>query len=810
MIPVRARKVLSDLLTRWGRTLIALFGLSFGLFGAGAVLVALLILSDDLNANFRRTNPPNLTMDTSLLTDPALARLKATPGVTGLERRGVITGRIEIGRERWMGVVLYVIDDFRSLKVARFYRESGAWPPPEGSILLERDSRFFIGRRPPGPMGLRLADGRIVHPPLAGLAFDPGQAPSRMEQVVTGYVSRATLLSWGVTPTTTRLVATVDGADAKSRPAGAFDFVFPDKAGDRAAEAKVRAAARALKAQVVSEGARPLRLNLQPRLQHPHQFQLNATLALLGAVAAICLALAVMLTVNLVDSIMAGEQRAIGVMKALGARSGQIARDYLIGMGVLGLVSGLIAMPGALWLGRIIAKGIAAFLNFEILTQATPLALGGAVMALAVATPLLVAALRVRATVARPVREALARPSTARPSRLAEALGALATPLPMAPRMAIRDLTRNPRRAILTGLALAFGLVFFLTALNLRAALNGTVEEVRQSKPVDLAVSFRTRQPAAEMRAWITQFPNVGEAEFWSSADAVLEDADGVTTSDTPVTAVPDRSTMIRPAMIAGRWLDPKNPEGVVATQKLMADEPMLRLGGRYRLVSGERARPVHIVGVVKEFGGGAVYAAPSVVDALTGADGQSNLMLVRLKRGGYGPAAKLGRQIETSVNQSDWRIGSIVTSGLLEVVVKAHIAIIADLLLGVAAVMLAVGALGLASSIGVSVVERYREIGVLKAVGARSRAIAALFAFEAVFIAVIGWLAALAAAPWVSRALSDAFGTLIVQYPFAYRSDPWAPALALGVAVLIALLAAAAPIRAALKAIPLKTLRTA
>src|SRR3569832_2470644 len=138
-----------------------------------------------------------------------------------------------------------------------------------------------------------------------------------------------------------------------------------------------------------------------------------------------------MLTDNQVDSIMAGEQRAIGVMTALWARSVLIARDYLICIGVLGVVSGLIALPGALWLGRIIAKGIAAFLNFEILTQATPLALGGAVMALAVATPLLGAALRVRATVSRPVREALARPSTARPSRLAEALGALAAPLPM-------------------------------------------------------------------------------------------------------------------------------------------------------------------------------------------------------------------------------------------------------------------------------------------------------------------------------------------------------------------------------------------
>jgi ABC-type antimicrobial peptide transport system permease subunit len=713
-----------------------------------------------------------------------------------------------------MGMAIQVVEDFDHMTVARVFPQKtdrkGAWPPPTGSILVERDGQMLMSRHPGDALPLRLSDGHLVEPQLAGLAFDPGQAPARMEQMLSGYVSRQTLEGWGFQHTGSRLLITVKGADAASVRSRPFDFLAPDKAQDVRAATLVRATAARLKAAIEAAGVPVRRMTLQSKLQHPHQFQLNATLALLGSVAIISLALSIILIVNLVDSIMTGEQRAIGVMKAIGADSGQIARDYLTGMALLGLVSGLIAVPFAVSLGQTIAKGIAAFLNFNILTTTAPPAPYAAVLLIGVLTPVVVAALRVRSTTRLSVREALARPGLQRRSRLADLVGALAAPLPVIPRMAVRATLRRFRRALLTGVSLALGLVFFLTALNLRASLYGTVEEVQAAKPYDLVVSFRGRYPLGEMRSWIADFPNVKTTEFWSSTEASLALPNGEGTNPALVSAVPAHSVMIRPAMIAGRWLDAAQPDGVVVNQKLLADEPLVRLGGTYRLTVGDRSEPVRVIGVMKEFGGGAVYAPTALVDRLTGADGQVNLMYVTLADSSFSNENKLGRLIEESVNQSDWRLGAITTSRTLEVVIRAHLEVIAQLLLVIAAMMLAVGGFGLASSVSVSVVERRREIGVLKAVGGRSLPIAGLFAWEAVLIATIGWGVALAIAPSVSRALSDAFGTLIVQYPFAYRSDPLGAPIALGVAVLIALISAVLPIRAALRITPLSALRTA
>ena len=126
-----------------------------------------------------------------------------------------------------------------------------------------------------------------------------------------------------------------------------------------------------------------------------------------------------------------------------------------------------------------------------------------------------------------------------------------------------------------------------------------------------------------------------------------------------------------------------------------------------------------------------------------------------------------------------------------------------------IAAMALFIGAMGIASSISVGVVERYREIGVLKAIGASSRSIVILFASEAVLVAFLGWLIATALSPWLSRTVADRFGSLLIEYPFDYRAADNVTLIAWAVTTLIALTACIMPIRAALQMPPAKALRS-
>ena len=84
-------------------------------------------------------------------------------------------------------------------------------------------------------------------------------------------------------------------------------------------------------------------------------------------------------------------------------------------------------------------------------------------------------------------------------------------------------------------------------------------------------------------------------------------------------------------------------------------------------------------------------------------------------------------------------------------------------LLLGV------VGALGLAGTMTMNVVERSREIGVMRAIGARDRAVLLVFLVEGLLIGFLAWLIGVAISLPISKVLSDALGESFVQRPLAF-----------------------------------------
>jgi putative ABC transport system permease protein len=132
--------------------------------------------------------------------------------------------------------------------------------------------------------------------------------------------------------------------------------------------------------------------------------------------------------------------------------------------------------------------------------------------------------------------------------------------------------------------------------------------------------------------------------------------------------------------------------------------------------------------------------------------------------------------------------------------------------LLGLAIVALLLACLGIANTMYSAVLERTKEIGVLKALGARRRDVLLLFVAEAAVIGLagglIGALAAVALArlgnTWVDRiAQSVASGGLDV-----FRPDAWVVVAALVLAVLLSTVSGLLPAVRAARQDPVKALR--
>ena len=83
-------------------------------------------------------------------------------------------------------------------------------------------------------------------------------------------------------------------------------------------------------------------------------------------------------------------------------------------------------------------------------------------------------------------------------------------------------------------------------------------------------------------------------------------------------------------------------------------------------------------------------------------------------------------------------------------------------------AVMAAVGAIGLLSTLSMSVFERQKEIGVMRAIGAGSATVAGQFLVEGIVVGLIAWIIGVPLSYGLGRALLGAlpFGFIDFSYP--------------------------------------------
>ncbi|MFP8957628.1 ABC transporter permease [Natrialbaceae archaeon A-CW3] len=101
------------------------------------------------------------------------------------------------------------------------------------------------------------------------------------------------------------------------------------------------------------------------------------------------------------------------------------------------------------------------------------------------------------------------------------------------------------------------------------------------------------------------------------------------------------------------------------------------------------------------------------------------------------------------------------------------------NFIVGIAAISLVVGSIGIANIMLVSVTERTREIGIMKAVGAQNRDVLGLFLTEAIILGVIGAIVGTALGLAVA-----ALGAWYIDLPLVYPLEYVALAIAVGVLV--------------------------
>jgi putative ABC transport system permease protein len=346
---------------------------------------------------------------------------------------------------------------------------------------------------------------------------------------------------------------------------------------------------------------------------------------------------------------------------------------------------------------------------------------------------------------------------------------------------------------ILTLLTLATGGAVFLGARNLKASIRSSIDVLFAPQHYDLTLRLARPHAPDSIESTIARVSGVSGVEAWSAARGAVSHADGTLGNSFAIAAPPPGTNLLAFPLLAGRWLRQSDRNALVVSRSWFKDEPSLAAGSVVTLIVGGRAMPWTIVGVVDAGPSPSAYAPREVVAQLVG-NGGVDLAMVRLtERGAAGQFESIQR-VRTDLADRGFEISN--TQLLLENrrVMEDHLLMVGDFLGGMAWLMIVVGGLGLASTMSLSVLERTREIGVMRAIGARHSAIFAMVQLEGIVIAVLSWVIALPLSLPMSVALGRAFGRIMLPVPDRYVPEGAGVAWWLSLVLVVSILACAWP----------------
>ncbi|MFC9703198.1 ABC transporter permease [Streptomyces sp. NPDC056943] len=310
-------------------------------------------------------------------------------------------------------------------------------------------------------------------------------------------------------------------------------------------------------------------------------------------------------------------------------------------------------------------------------------------------------------------------------------------------RMAERNALRNPRRTGATGAALMIGLalVACLSVVGSSMVASAT-DELDRSVGADFIVQSGTGQPIVpQAQAALEKVPSLDHVTEYKWVGAKVTDPRGKTTTADLAATEPTYMQDLRRETASGTLADAYGKDAMSVGSDY-ATEHGVKVGDvlTVAFTGGEKAK-LKVAAITADTGqvdNGAMYTNVSTVARYVPADRmpKSLLILASAKDGQETQAYEAVKkalapypQYKAS-NQADYKED-----------LKSQVGQLLNIVYGLLALAIVVAVLGVVNTLALSVVERTREIGLMRAIGLSRRQLRRMIRLESVVIALFGAL---------------------------------------------------------------------
>ena len=782
MLSPRWRKVLRDLWGNKARTTLVVLSIAVGVFAVGMITGTRVVMSREMHASWAAVNPASATLYADLFDEELIWTVRNMPGVQEADARRSFSVRFKTdpADEQWRNMTLFSYPDYDDIRIFQLRPERGAWPPPEHELLIERATLDWMGLQEGDVVIVEAPNGKLRELRIAGTVHDLTRQAASWTGWGYGYISANSLEWLGL-----------------SHHFDELNFVVAENPEDTA---HIRSVAERLRDKVEKSGRTVYYTWIETPGKHPADNDLEPIMMLLGSLGFLSLLASGFLVVNTLQALLTQQIRQIGIMKAVGARNGQIMGVYygmVLSFCVLSLA---IAVP----LGAVAAHEFTSFIANLVNFDVTSFGLPGMVLALqagvGLVVPLLAALYPILAGVRVPAREAMSDYGLSNGhfgggvlDRLLERVRGLSRPM----LLSLRNTFRRKGRLVLTLITLTLGGATFIAVFSVRESLLLTLDDVLDYVEYDAYAIFRRGYRIDQLEREALRVPGVVAAEAWRFGNVRRVRPDDTESETINLRAPRAQSDLVHPKLVEGRWLLPEDENAVVVNTFFLKDEPDIDVGDEIILKIEGRETAWRVVGIMTRTDPVPMaYVGIDYLSKVVGGVGRAGVVFVQTERHDAAFQAQVERALEEHFESIGLNVNTTMTISRSRGQAESQFNVLVVFLLVMAVLLAVVGAIGLMGTMSLNVLERTREIGVMRAIGASDGAILKVVIVEGVLIGLLSWLLGTLMALPLSRILSEAVGVSIFQMPLSYTFSLGGVELWLGVVVVLATLASFWPAR--------------
>ena len=757
MIDTTWLKILRDLWLYKTRTLLVVLAIAVGVSAFGVMFTTQIVLARDLSRGYLATQPAHAVLTMAPFEEKVVDEVVKRDVLQQAESRRITNASLEQPNGESFQLQLQTIPDFTKLAISRLNVEPQSLaPPPPGTILLERSIRPLLALEQGDSISVKLASGDRYDLIVAGFEQDLARIPFSIQPTAHGYITEETAKLMEIPLDYNQLYLVL----AEGEPN----------------RVTVEAAVTEVVEWLEDGGGTVVQVSVPEPQKYILEDNLQTVVLLLSTLGTLTLVLSAFLVTNVMSALMVQQVTQIGIIKALGGRSRQITRIYLRTVTIFGLLALLISVPLGVVGAYFQARFIAAQLNMNLLSFGLPYQTLLLQIAGAIGIPLLAALFPIANGARITIRQAIGGFGT---SALPESrLLARIEGMPRLLALSLRNIFRQKGRVGLTVAALSLAGAMFMSVFSVRSGLFRAMDEIAAEANYDVEIDLARPELVQRLEREALTVPGVVRVESWGMINARRVYADGRLGGSFLLIGVPNPTQLARPHVREGRWLEAGDEGTLFINSEVQSLAGFPALDDKVELqVAGDREKTWRVIGVSPSRILTRAFVSYDEFEQATGQHGYAGRLVVETERHEPSFQSNVEAALLARFDDSNIEVLRSGTTMQFRQATEAQMGGLIILLVVMAGLITVVGGLGLASAMGLNVMERSREIGILRSLGARRPLLRRLIIVEGVAIGLLSCAISIILSVPLTLLLARSLGQTLLLRPLDYIF----PAAALG-----------------------------